>query len=87
MILDVPTPEHIPELVASFTENPFYARFRSKAEEDAKEYHVHAVFHLCGPGVLEDERYKAFMRGFADGVHVRRIIHDNGGPTLTLRLR
>ncbi|OSX63293.1 hypothetical protein POSPLADRAFT_1045665 [Postia placenta MAD-698-R-SB12] len=83
MILDVPTPEHIPELVASFTENPFYARFRSKAEEDAKEYHVHAVFHLCGPGVLEDERYKAFMRGFADGVHHLISSREHGADNAT----
>ncbi|CCM00813.1 uncharacterized protein FIBRA_02855 [Fibroporia radiculosa] len=69
LLLDVPTPDHIPELIASFTENPFYARFRSKLEKDWDDYGVHLVFHLCGLGVLEDERYKAFMRGFADGAH------------------
>lgn len=38
-----------------------------------KLYNVHVVYHLLGDGVLEDERYKAFMNGFADGAHVRPV--------------
>ncbi|OBZ77398.1 hypothetical protein A0H81_02335 [Grifola frondosa] len=53
--------------VARYT--PFYARFRSKSEEDRKEHPVHVIFHLCGKGVLEDERYKSFMSGFSDETH------------------
>ncbi|KAI0372022.1 hypothetical protein BV20DRAFT_964716 [Pilatotrama ljubarskyi] len=66
LILDVPTPEHIPSLMASFTESPFYAKYRSKDIDMRKKHPVHAVFHLCGDGVLEDERYKEFMNGFSD---------------------
>jgi ribonuclease Z len=60
----------IPELLSSFN-HPFYAKFRSNLPEDLKEYVVRAIFHICGPGVLEDERYIAFMNGFAPGAHVR----------------
>ncbi|PCH45067.1 hypothetical protein WOLCODRAFT_155082 [Wolfiporia cocos MD-104 SS10] len=69
LLLDVPSPEHIPSLVASFENNPFYAKFRSKSAKDRSEYSVHVVSHLCGPGVLGDESYKAFMQGFADDTH------------------
>jgi ribonuclease Z len=31
-----------------------------------KDYAVHVIYHLLGPNVLEDERYKAFMNGFSD---------------------
>ena len=71
VLLDVPTPSHIPELVKSFTQHPFYSKFCSKAvTSDKSELVVHVVFHLCGKGVLEDERYKAFMRAFPDNAHV-----------------
>ena len=33
---------------------------------------MHAVYHLCGEDVLEDERYKEFMNGFSDETHVSR---------------
>ncbi|CDO70624.1 hypothetical protein BN946_scf184748.g22 [Trametes cinnabarina] len=69
LILDVPTPAHIPSLMTSFTESPFFSQFRSKTEASRKEHPVHAVFHLCGDGVLEDERYKEFMNGFSDETH------------------
>ncbi|KAI0360608.1 hypothetical protein OH77DRAFT_1393497 [Trametes cingulata] len=69
LILDVPTPAHIPSLLESFTESPFFAQYRSKSPEMRKAHPVHAVFHLCGDGVLEDERYKEFMNGFSDDTH------------------
>lgn len=70
MVLDVPTPDHIPLLVSAFDESPFYSRICSKREEDREEYLVHAIFHLCGDEVLEDSRYKQFMNRFSDEAHV-----------------
>ncbi|KAI0674372.1 hypothetical protein C8Q78DRAFT_967526 [Trametes maxima] len=69
LIVDVPTPAHIPSLLSAFTETPFYSQYRSKVEAVRKEHPVHAVFHLCGEGVLEDERYTEFMNGFSDHTH------------------
>ncbi|RPD54157.1 hypothetical protein L227DRAFT_616374 [Lentinus tigrinus ALCF2SS1-6] len=66
LILDVPTPARIPSLLASFTESPSFARYRSKAADIRKEYPVHAVYHLCGEGVFEDEQYMEFMNGFEE---------------------
>lgn len=66
--MDVPSPGHIPSATAAFEKSPFYQQFRSKSCE---EYTVHAIFHICGEGVLEDARYKDFLGGFADSVHVR----------------
>jgi ribonuclease Z len=70
MIIDVPTLGHIDSLVSSFSE-PFYAAFRSRADENIKRYNVQAVFHILGAGVLDDPRYQGFLRGFADRTHVR----------------
>lgn len=70
LILDIPTPLHIPSLLSSF-QNPFYARFHSQKPEDVQEYSVGTVFHICGKNVLEDERYIAFMNGFVSTVNVR----------------
>ena len=36
---------------------------------------MHGVYHICGEGVLEDERYKEFMNGFSDETHVSRSVH------------
>ncbi|RDB18569.1 Ribonuclease Z, mitochondrial [Hypsizygus marmoreus] len=69
VILDIPTTAHISALISSFGESPFYKRFRSEDPEDLKEYAVRSVFHICGKGVLEDERYVAFMNGFIPSVH------------------
>ncbi|GLB41597.1 putative tRNase Z endonuclease [Lyophyllum shimeji] len=69
LILDIPTTMHIPALLSSFEGSPFYAKFRSQRPEANNEYSVRSVFHLCGKGVLEDERYIAFMDGFAPNVH------------------
>ncbi|KAH9940691.1 hypothetical protein B0H21DRAFT_572283 [Amylocystis lapponica] len=66
MLLDVPTPAYIPSLLASFSESSFFARLHSKVDGDREEFPVHVIFHLCGEGVLEDERYRAFMNGFSD---------------------
>lgn len=64
IILDVPTPDHIESLVSSFS-TPAYSPFRVKMPAQ-KDYVVHVIYHLLGSGVLEDERYKSFMNGFAD---------------------
>ena len=69
-MLDTPTLGHIAALASSFTESQFFAKFRSKRQEDISEYAVRVVFHQCGDGVLEDERYKAFMNGFGPDVYV-----------------
>lgn len=74
IILDIPSPDHIPSVTASFQTSPFYHQFRSKQCDD---YSVHAVFHLCGPRVLEDARYKDFMGGFGDSVHVSKLVDDH----------
>jgi ribonuclease Z len=75
LILDVPTVSHIPSLVSSFTESPFYAKFRSQEMEDRRQYAVRAVFHICGDGVLDDAGYRSFMRGFASDAHVSSMTH------------
>ncbi|KAI0746847.1 beta-lactamase-like protein [Daedaleopsis nitida] len=69
IILDVPTRAHIPALMASFTESPFFSSYRSKDDATRKLHPVHAVYHMCGDGVLEDEQYKAFMNGFSNDTH------------------
>ena len=71
MILDVPTIEPISSLTSAFNESPFYSQFRSRDDAQKKAYVVHAVFHLCGNGVLENETYKAFMNGFSEDTQVR----------------
>lgn len=69
LILDIPSKAHIPSLLSAFDNSPFYAKFRSTLPEDLRTYVVRSVFHICGDGVLEDERYIAFMNGFAPSVH------------------
>ena len=70
IILDIPTVEHIPAVISAFTESDFYAKFRSRKAEDRVEYLTNVVYHLCGPDVIEDSRYQAFMRGFSSSVNV-----------------
>jgi ribonuclease Z len=65
IILDVPTPDHIESLVSAFS-TPAYSPFRVKIPAHRKDYVVHVIYHLLGSNVLEDERYKSFMNGFAD---------------------
>ena len=67
IILDTPTSGHIPSLTSSFSESPFFSQF---CEAGSSDYVVRVIFHMCGDGVLEDERYKAFMRGFCPDVRV-----------------
>lgn len=66
----MPTVAHIPTLVASFTDSPFFSRYRSKDVAIRKEQPLYAVYHICGAGVLEDERYKEFVNGFSDDSYV-----------------
>lgn len=76
IVLDVPTRAHITSLVDSFTRHPFYSKFCSKRETaDRSKPLVHVVVHLCGKGVLEDERYKSFMGAFPEDTHVRQPLH------------
>ena len=49
-----------------------YTRIRSKKPEDREEYSTYIVYHTLGAGVLEDPRYKDFMNGFDNSVHVSR---------------
>ncbi|KIM85847.1 hypothetical protein PILCRDRAFT_817088 [Piloderma croceum F 1598] len=85
LILDTPTLGHIHALSSSFTESPFFAKFRSKRPEDISDHAVRVVFHICGDGILEDERYKAFMSGFGPDVHhvVASREHDHDPITFT----
>lgn len=70
-VLDVPSPGHIASLVATFARHPVYAKLCTKRESDDRAEPVaHVVVHLCGKGVLEDERYKAFMKTFPEDTHV-----------------
>ncbi|KIY69263.1 hypothetical protein CYLTODRAFT_349872 [Cylindrobasidium torrendii FP15055 ss-10] len=64
LILDIPSPDHIPSLLKSFEEIALYT---SLWQEPNNDQVVSCVFHNCGPGVLEDERYIAFMNKFHDG--------------------
>lgn len=79
LVIDLPTPAHIPSLFAAFAASPSpspttqshlaknpYAQFRS--QDPAVNAHV--VYHLLGEGVLEDGRYVEFMGGFREGTHV-----------------
>jgi ribonuclease Z len=68
VVVDVPTKEHIASLRDGFNAGVF-KRFRSKEVVDTKEYDVRVVYHLLGPGILEDPAYLEFMNGFKDGVH------------------
>lgn len=70
LVLDVPTCGHIRPLMTSFEESSFFAKFRSQRVEDIAEYTVRVVFHMCGDGILEDQRYMEFMNGFAPDVQV-----------------
>lgn len=60
--------------MSQFEESPFYRRFIGT--EYAHEYTVNSIFHTCGPGVLEDDRYKAFMARFAPDVNVSTFMID-----------
>lgn len=74
MIFDVPTPFHIDSLVDTFERSSFYRKFRSNHPDNLAEASVRAVFHICGEGVLEDERYCTFMQGFPSQTEVEYLI-------------
>lgn len=74
LVLDVPTRAHIPSLVAAFNDSPLYRKFRSTSPEHTSEIAVRSIFHICGPGVLEDKRYIDFMNGFVPDAQVWRLI-------------
>ena len=82
----MPTPAHISSLFASFNDSPFFAKYRTKLPEIRKEHPLHAVYHFCGEGVLEDEQYKEFMNGFSDETHVGKLSFDYSTYLLTLYL-
>ncbi|KAI0937587.1 hypothetical protein AcW1_001572 [Taiwanofungus camphoratus] len=84
IVLDVPTPAYIHELTTSFATSPFFARLHSKSESDRNDFGVHLVVHICGEGVLEDARYKAFMNGFADDTHHLIASREHGPDRATL---
>ncbi|EIW77124.1 hypothetical protein CONPUDRAFT_139171 [Coniophora puteana RWD-64-598 SS2] len=67
LLLDVPSIDYIPDLLESFTSGPF-AKYRS-VEGNHDDHVVRTVFHSCGDGVLENEEYKSFIRGFSPDVH------------------
>lgn len=71
MVFDVPSTDYIPSLVAAFQDDPFYNRFLGS--EHALDHTVHSIFHLCGEGVLEDDRYKTLLSKFAPEVQVNRL--------------
>ena len=60
---------YIPILISTFKNSDFYRKFWSEGpqvlETEDREYNLRLAYHLCGPGVLEDEKYKEFMRGFS----------------------
>ncbi|KAF9478239.1 hypothetical protein BDN70DRAFT_58947 [Pholiota conissans] len=73
LVLDVPTPDHIPSLVTAFKTSPFYYQFWSEDPASLSlkdpETLLRITYQTCGQGVLEDERYKAFLCGFGPHVH------------------
>ena len=73
IVVDIASPDQIPELVEYFTQSPFYRQFQSKSEKDAQEYTVSVVHHVCGDDVLEDPRYKEFMNNFSEATHVSKF--------------
>ncbi|KAH7921559.1 hypothetical protein BV22DRAFT_1038537 [Leucogyrophana mollusca] len=66
LLLDIPTRSHIPSLLSSFTGSAAFAKYQTRETVD---HALRTVFHICGEGVLEDERYKTFMNGFGEKVH------------------
>ncbi|KAI6010112.1 hypothetical protein EDC04DRAFT_3072447 [Pisolithus marmoratus] len=66
LLLDTPTLAHIPSLLAGFADGGPFAKYRKLKSED---HIVRVIHHLCGDGVLEDERYRAFMNEFGPDVH------------------
>lgn len=70
LLFDTPTLAYIPALLSGFVDTGHFAKYLWKRAKDSKQHQVRAIFHLCGEGVLEDERYKTFMDSFGPEVHV-----------------
>ncbi|KAI6012153.1 hypothetical protein BKA83DRAFT_4370844 [Pisolithus microcarpus] len=66
LLLDIPTLAHIPSLLAGFADGGPFAKYR---QLNSKDHDVRVIHHLCGDGVLEDERYRALMNEFGPDVH------------------
>ncbi|CAA7269249.1 unnamed protein product [Cyclocybe aegerita] len=72
LILDIPTIDLIPSLINSFKTTELYHSVWSEdpaAWKPSSDRLLRTIFHQCGKGVLEDERYKTFMRGFGSEVY------------------
>ncbi|KIK63188.1 hypothetical protein GYMLUDRAFT_197664 [Collybiopsis luxurians FD-317 M1] len=83
LILDIPSPDYIPSILAAFdTEGSTWARWTkySKVEvipeklPEEEEFLLHTVFHILGEGVLEDERYQSFMSNFRSESEIHHVI-------------
>lgn len=72
LILETPSTEHIPSLIRGF-ETGAFSKYWGK-EHKNQDHALRVVFHLCGDDVAEHERYKAFMNGFTDAVHVSAFV-------------
>lgn len=66
LLLDTPTLAHIPSLLAGFADDGPFSKYR---QLNSKDHVVRVIHHLCGDGVLEDERYRSFMNEFGPDVH------------------
>ncbi|KXN86195.1 Zinc phosphodiesterase ELAC protein 2 [Leucoagaricus sp. SymC.cos] len=81
VILDVPFVEMVPSVVRSF--DTVYKPFRSSDPSDLEKHTVRVVYHLLGPGVLEDERYIGFIKGFpGTAEHIFSSPEHNPNPVI-----
>ncbi|KAF8434881.1 hypothetical protein L210DRAFT_3552991 [Boletus edulis BED1] len=69
LLFDTPTLAHIPALLSNFVNSGDFSKYLWKHAKDSKQHKLRVIFHLCGDGVLEDERYKTFMDDFGPEVH------------------
>ncbi|KIJ28166.1 hypothetical protein M422DRAFT_235713 [Sphaerobolus stellatus SS14] len=60
IIIDCPSPEHIPSLTGSKS---------FEAYQGNNSIRLHCMFHLLGPGILEDPRYVQWLEKFGPDVH------------------
>jgi ribonuclease Z len=81
IILDVPAIEMIPSVVRSF--DTAYKPFRSIDPSDVEKHTVRVIYHLLGEGVIQDERYIDFMKGFPEATEVILFMSINQPAVLT----
>ena len=62
IFIDCPSSAYIPCLTGSDA----FSRF-----QHGGEYPIHCMFHLVGPKVLDDDRYRRWLESFGNKVHVR----------------